>query len=129
MRPRVQMSTRWWQITAIMLVLHTILTHTYYSLMDPLSAAARAMAPLGEMGSWVLVIQVAAVTAVGWQAVDSLWRRCAWSFLPWLILAVCALMRALGTALTTRDSEWQWLGYVLLAGILVAGAWASARTK
>ncbi len=129
MQPRQLMSTRWWQITAILLVLHSMVLHIYYVLVDPMSAAARAMAPLGDMGEWVLVVQLGATTAIGWQAVDKVWRRCAWSFLPWLVLSVCVLMRALGTAMTAADSSWQWLGYVMLAALCVVGAFASARTK
>lgn len=129
MRPRVQMHMRWWQVTAILLVLHSMTLHTYYALADPMSASARAMSPLGEMGQWVLIVQLAATTAIGWQAVDAVWRRCPWAFAPWLILSVCVLMRALGTAMTSADATWQWLGYVMLAAICVVGAFASARTK
>lgn len=128
MPPRHEIKFQGWQALSRLLTGYLFISHACFVLLDPLSASARSMMPLGPVIAWVMAVQMICAGMVIWQAFDREWRECRWAGIPWLVLASCALMRLAGSVLSTTDSPFQSFAYFVLIGLCLFGAVNAART-
>mgnify|MGYP003543173954 FL=1 len=119
---------RWgWHAVGCSFAAFSAIGNSLYSF-DPLSNSARAIANMGIVADYLIALQLIAGTFLVGQIFSVAMRRWRLAFVPWMVLAVCSLMRFAGSALSGTDSTFQTPIYLVSIGLFVLGAANAGRT-
>ncbi len=83
---------------------------------------------MGFVADYLIALQMLAGTFLVAQAFSGALTRWRFSYIPWMVLSICSLMRFAGSALSGTDSAFQTPLYAVSIGLFALGAMNAGRT-